>query len=84
MRRYRLVSVLIFAVAYGLVDTVLSVRQDRGILVVRLTRFTVHVPLSMNGRPEIAQGSTVGLRAAPGAVCVLVTDTAIRGTGRVI
>ena len=67
-----------------LVDTVLSVRQDRGILVVRLTRFTVHVPLSMNGRPEIAQGSTVGLRAVPGAVCVLVTDTAIRGTGRVI
>jgi molybdate transport system ATP-binding protein len=64
-----------------LVDTVLSVRQDRGILVVRLTRFTVHVPLSMNGRPEIAQGSTVGLRAAPGAVCVLATAPAIRGTG---
>ncbi|MDQ6819612.1 MAG: hypothetical protein M3076_04600 [Actinomycetota bacterium] len=44
-----------------LVDTVRSVRQDRGMLVVRLTRFTVQVPPSVNGdlraRPRVDRGS---------------------------
>jgi molybdate transport system ATP-binding protein len=52
-----------------LVDTVLGVRLDRGALVVRLSRFTVHAPL--NGRAPIAEGSVVGLRAAPEDVRLL-------------
>ena len=52
-----------------LTDTVLSVHPDRGALVIRLARFTVHV--RSNGDAPIAEGSTVGLRAAPQDVRVL-------------
>jgi molybdate transport system ATP-binding protein len=52
-----------------LTDTVLSVHPDRGVLVVRLARFTVHV--RANGEAPIVVGSTVGLRAAPEDVRVL-------------
>ena len=52
-----------------LVDTVLSVGRDRGSFVVRLSRFTVRVPL--NGREPVAEGSVVGLRASPQYVRVL-------------
>jgi ABC-type sulfate/molybdate transport systems ATPase subunit len=48
-----------------LADTVLSVRQDRDALVVRLTRLTVRVPGHDNGRLAIVEGSRVGLRVAP-------------------
>jgi len=46
-------------------DTVISVRQDRGALIVALTRLTIRTPPSVNGRPPIVEGSTVGLRVAP-------------------
>ena len=55
--------------ASPLTDTVVSVHPDRGALVVRLTRFTVHVP--SNGHAPVLAGSTVGLRAAPEDVRVL-------------
>jgi molybdate transport system ATP-binding protein len=55
-----------------LVDTVLGVRPDRGALVVRLSRFTVHVPL--NGGAPVEEGSFVGLHADPEAVRLLETD----------
>jgi len=58
--------------ASPLTDTVLSVHPDRGALVVRLARFTVHVP--SNGHTPILAGSTVGLRAAPEDVRVLVAE----------
>jgi molybdate transport system ATP-binding protein len=54
-----------------LTDTVLSVRQDRGGLTIRLTRFTVDVPSGDNGHAAVTVGSIVGLRAPPEAVCVL-------------
>ena len=53
----------------SLTDTVMSVRPDRGSLVIRLTRFTVQV--DANGRTPVEKGSTVGLRAAPENVRVL-------------
>ena len=56
-----------------LTDTVMSIRRDRGGLLVRLTRFTVQTAPE-NGHPAIAEGSTVGLRAAPGDVRVLTAD----------
>ena len=52
-----------------LTDTVLSVHPDRGALVIRLARFTVHV--RSNGHAPIAEGTMVGLRAAPHDVRVL-------------
>jgi molybdate transport system ATP-binding protein len=52
-----------------LVDTVVSVRDDRGTQVIRLRRFIVHAPV--NGRPPVAEGAIVGLRAAPDDVRVL-------------
>lgn len=52
-------------------DTVLSIRPDRGGLVVRLTRFTIQTPASSNGLAPISEGSLVGLRAAPEDVRVL-------------
>jgi molybdate transport system ATP-binding protein len=55
--------------ASPLTDTVLSVHPERGALVVRLARFTVHV--HSNGHAPIAEGSVVGLRAAPRDVRVL-------------
>ena len=52
-----------------LTDTILSIHPDRGALVIRLARFTVHV--RSNGRAPIVEGSTVGLRAAPEDVRVV-------------
>jgi molybdate transport system ATP-binding protein len=52
-----------------LTDTVVSTHPDRGALVVRLTRFTVHIP--PNGHAPVLAGSTVGLHAAPHDVRVL-------------
>ncbi|HEY8625683.1 MAG TPA: ATP-binding cassette domain-containing protein [Solirubrobacteraceae bacterium] len=46
-------------------DTVVSVRDDRGARVVRLTRLTIRTPPSVNGRPPVSEGSTVGLRVSP-------------------
>jgi hypothetical protein len=57
--------------ACGLVDTVLSVRRDRGGLMIRLTRFTIQAPGGDNGHTQITEGSIVGLRAAPNDVHVL-------------
>jgi molybdate transport system ATP-binding protein len=57
--------------ACGLTDTVISVRQDRGHLTIRLARFTVHAPTADNGHAPVAEGSIVGLRAAPQDVRVL-------------
>jgi molybdate transport system ATP-binding protein len=48
----------------ALTDTVVSVRNDRGSLVVRLTRMTLRIR-STNGRVSLTQGALVGLRAAP-------------------
>jgi molybdate transport system ATP-binding protein len=58
----------------SLTDTVLTVHPDRGSLVIRLARFTVHV--RSNGHVPIAEGSTVGLRAAPDDVRVLMGSSA--------
>jgi molybdate transport system ATP-binding protein len=52
-------------------DTVLSVRRDRGGLTIRLARFTIHASAGGNGPLDCAEGSIVGLRAAPHAVRVL-------------
>jgi molybdate transport system ATP-binding protein len=60
-----------------LVDTVLAVRPDRGALVVRLSRFTVHLPL--NGEAPVVEGSVVGLRAGPGDVRLLSAPEAGAG-----
>jgi molybdate transport system ATP-binding protein len=54
-----------------LTDEVVSVRPDRGGLLIRLTRFTVHTETSRNGGPTVTEGATVGLRAAPSDVRVL-------------
>jgi molybdate transport system ATP-binding protein len=64
-----------------LIDTVLGVRQDRGMLVVRLARLTVHVPVALNGGASIEPGSVVGLRAAPSDVRVLPPDPPSSGAG---
>jgi molybdate transport system ATP-binding protein len=60
----------------ALTDTVVSVRDDHGRLLVRLTRFTVQIPPESNGRPAIAEGQPVGLQAAPGDVRVMANDDA--------
>jgi iron(III) transport system ATP-binding protein len=52
-----------------LTDTVLSVHPERGALVIRLSRFTVHV--RSNGHAPVAEGSIVGLRATPQDVRLL-------------
>lgn len=54
-----------------LTDTVRSVRRDRGGLTIRLTRFTMQRPAGDNGHVEIAEGSIVGLRAAPSDVHIV-------------
>jgi molybdate transport system ATP-binding protein len=54
----------------SLTDRVLSVRQDRGTLVIRFARFTVRV-VAAAGRAPVDEGATVGLRAAPADVRVL-------------
>ena len=55
-----------------LTDTVLSVHQAHGGLVIRLTRFTVHASGSANGRAAVEPGVRVGLRADPADVRVLM------------
>jgi ABC-type sulfate/molybdate transport systems ATPase subunit len=50
--------------AGALTDRVLSVRHDRGGLLIRLTRFTVQLPSPASHRSPIAEGELVGLRAA--------------------
>ena len=59
-----------------LTDSVISVRQDRGGLVIRLTRFTIQAQAHNNSHPAITEGSTVGLRARPIDVRVLPRDQA--------
>jgi ABC-type sulfate/molybdate transport systems ATPase subunit len=54
-----------------LTDTVLGVRDDRGRLLVRLTRFVVQIRPDTNGEPAVAEGQQVGLRAAPDHVRVI-------------
>lgn len=51
------------------IDTVTDVRLDRGGMAIRLTRFTVHVPL--DDGISVKAGAIVGLRASPGKVHVL-------------
>jgi len=58
----------------ALTDRVLSVHDHHGHLLVRLTRFSVRIQPESNGRPAIAEGQPVGLRAAPEAVRVYHAD----------
>lgn len=53
------------------VDNVVSVRRDRGRLLIRFARFTIETEPNGNGRPAIAEGQTVGLQVAPENVRVL-------------
>jgi molybdate transport system ATP-binding protein len=55
-------------------DRVVSVRHDRGGLVIRLTRFTIQTRSHAYGRPSIEEGSLVGLRVKPTDVRVLDPD----------
>jgi len=66
--------------ASTLTDTVVSVRPDRGSVMIRLTRFTVQV--DSNGHAPVATGSVVGLRAAPDDVRVLVPPGALATHGK--
>ena len=58
----------------ALTDRVVSVRDDHGRVLVRLTQFSVQIRPESNGRPAIAEGEQVGLRAAPEDVRVLVSE----------
>jgi molybdate transport system ATP-binding protein len=62
---------LVDAASATLVDTVVNVHEDRGRLLVRLTRFTVQAEPSGNGGPPVVQGQAIGLRAAPHDVRVI-------------
>jgi molybdate transport system ATP-binding protein len=67
--------------ACRLTDTVLSVREERGALTIRLTRFTIQVSQSANGQRPVREGSVVGLKAAPHNVKVLAAAVlTARGT----
>jgi molybdate transport system ATP-binding protein len=55
----------------SLTDVVLGVRQDRGGITIRLSRFTVEASSGDNGHAPITEGSIVGLRAAPQDVHVV-------------
>lgn len=59
------------ATACRLSDTVVNVRQDRGRLTIKLTRFTIQVSNGDNGDHRVTEGSVVGLRAAPRDVHVM-------------
>jgi molybdate transport system ATP-binding protein len=59
-------------VSCGLTDSVVSVHDDLGALLVRFTRFTVRTPLGSRDRRSIAPGATFGLRAAPTDVRVVL------------
>jgi len=61
----------------SLTDTVLSVRQDRGNLIVRLARLTIQAPLNARGNAPIMEGAVVGIRAAPRDVRVLNSSGAL-------
>jgi molybdate transport system ATP-binding protein len=50
-------------------DTVVDIRRDRGVMAIRLTRFTVHAPL--DGCASVTPGEIVGLHAPPDKVHVL-------------
>lgn len=54
-----------------LTDRVLSVRQDRGTIEIKLTRLTVRIAIRPNGPPPVVEDAVVGLRAAPRDVRVL-------------
>jgi molybdate transport system ATP-binding protein len=60
--------------ASPLTDRVVDVRHDRGTLVIRLTRLTVHLRDSDNGEVVVAEDAIVGLRAEPHHVRVLAPD----------
>jgi ABC-type Fe3+/spermidine/putrescine transport system ATPase subunit len=64
----------------SLTDTVLGVREDRGGATIRLARFTIDTPSSVNGHATITEGSIVGVRAAPRDVHVL--RRLVASTGR--
>lgn len=51
--------------AGSLTDRVVSVREDRGTVMVRLTRLTAHIHPSADGHPYLAENALVGVRAAP-------------------
>jgi ABC-type sulfate/molybdate transport systems ATPase subunit len=55
----------------SLTDTVISVRPERGVLVVRLSRLTARVRAADNGRVLVEEGSVVGVSVAPRDVRVL-------------
>ena len=55
----------------ALTDLVVSVRQDRGAQLVRLTRFTVQHRPERTGRRAVMEGQAVGLRVAPANVRIL-------------
>jgi len=54
-----------------LTDNVVSVRQDRGRLNVRLQRFIVDAATRSDGQAAIAEGDVVGLRVVPSSVRIL-------------
>jgi ABC-type sulfate/molybdate transport systems ATPase subunit len=58
-------------VSSELVDTVVSIRPERGAWLIRCTRFRVELRSPDNGRLALSAGEPVGLRAAPEAVRVL-------------
>lgn len=72
---------LVDADSSTLTDTIVSVRQDRGALMVRLTRLTLQTDPSRNGRVSLEPGATVGLRAGPGDVRVFQADPASQRAG---
>ncbi|MHB8657801.1 MAG: ABC transporter ATP-binding protein [Solirubrobacteraceae bacterium] len=57
--------------ASPLTDEILGVRLDRGRLVVRLTRFTLHADPGAQNAGTIIEGRRVGLQAAPDDVRVI-------------
>jgi molybdate transport system ATP-binding protein len=54
-----------------LTDNVISVRHDRGRLLIRLTRFTIQTEHDHNGGLAVTEGQTVGLSAASANIRVL-------------
>jgi ABC-type sulfate/molybdate transport systems ATPase subunit len=54
-----------------LTDSIVSVHDDGGGIVIRLTRFVVRAPASGNGTLQVSPGATVGVRADPRDVRVL-------------
>jgi hypothetical protein len=60
----------------SVVDTVVSVRHERGALVIRLSRFTIQAPPAPNGRMMVFEGQTLGFRADPQSVRILADGSA--------